>query len=187
MNARHAVVLAALLPALAGARDLGPGTWEVTGGTRLGLSNVTLEPPGSPDVETRTVTFDTSVGYYVANNFGLGLLLDWQKEEIEIGTASTETTTSMIGPIATYDIPVSANVSVVASGGIVRMAVDVDGNDADGFGVLLGGGLRLFATRNVAFDATLSFLLASVEDDLNNEIDISGFDLGLGIAVFFGG
>jgi hypothetical protein len=185
MNARHAVVLAALLPALAAARDVEPGTWEVTGGTRLGLSKLTVEPPGSPDIETSTVTFDTSVGYYLANNFGLGLLLDWEKQEVEIGAASEETTTSMIGPVATFNIPVAANVSGIASGGIVRMAVDTDGNDADGFGILLGGGLRLFATRNVAFDATLSFLFASVEDDLNNEVDISGFDLGVGIAILF--
>lgn len=193
MNAKIAALTLALLPALAGARDLGAGTFELSGGTNLNFGSRTYELTnpaftGKYEVDESTVALNTDALFYVVPNLGLGLGLQYQKTEWEDDFDKWESSFSFIGPEVKYNIPVAPSVSILVGGGLGRLAMtDLDGEDADGWALTLGAGARFFVVDAVAFDATLSYLKGSVEDDFNTETDLSGWNIGLALSVFFGG
>lgn len=193
MNGKIAALTLALLPALAGARDLGPGTFELSGGTNLNFGSRTYELTnpafvGKYEVDESTFALNTDALFYVVRNLGVGLALQYQKTEWDDGVDEWESSYSFIGPEVKYNLAVAPSVSIIFGGGLGRLAfTDLDGEDADGWGLTLGAGARFFVVDAVAFDATLNYLTGSVEDDFNTDTDVSGWNIGAAVSVFFGG
>ncbi len=194
MNAKTAALTLALLPALAGARDLGPGTWELSGGTNLDFGKTTSSRSGASDLETTVVSVDTDGLYYPVKNLGIGLGLGYDRSESDSGVYSSESSTSVIGPQAKLSIPFAPQASVLLSGAVGRMWVRQETNDlpvehADGWLFVGGAGVRMFPADFVALDVTVNYMRGSIDyEDLGApEVDMSGWDLGLAISVFFGG
>jgi opacity protein-like surface antigen len=188
MNTKTAALTLALLPALAGARDLGPGTFELSGRTGLDFGSATAESSASTtDLDISTLSVNGDALFYVVNNFGIGLGVSYDKTELDNGVDSSESSTSLIGPEAKLNLPIATQASVVLMGAAGRMATEDDLGDADGWAFLVGGGLRFFPADSVSLDAMISYTTASMEHDLGVDLDVSGWDLGLGLSVYFGG
>jgi hypothetical protein len=188
MNAKIAVLTLALLPALAGARDLAPGTFELSGGTNLDYGKMTTSVPGEPDVDQTSLTLETDALYYVVKNLGLGLALRYDKSETDFGGlgGTVDSSSSLIGPALKFSLPVAPSASVLLGGAVGRMSMSSDGSDADGWAFTVGGGLRLFAADWASFDALVSYTNASI-DFQGIDVDVTGWDVGLALSVFFGG
>lgn len=192
MTTKILALTLAVLPALAGARDLGPGTFELGGGTDLGFGSATTEVNGVEvvDISTRSVNADAL--YYVVNNLGIGLGISYDWTEFDDGVSPKQSSsTSIIGPELKLNLPIAPKASVLLGGAIGRMVLSQDDGfgqaDADGFAFLLGGGVRFFPADFVSLDALLNYTKAGVSDDAGNDIDVSGWELGLGVSVYFGG
>ncbi len=115
-----ALALAAL-PALAAARDLKVGTFEVGAGTNLNIGSMTTDVNDTEFGKISTTAFNGNALYYVANDFGLGLDLTYDKTKTEygavLGGGSSTTTQWTVGPIAKLNFPVSPSVSIGLLGG----------------------------------------------------------------------
>lgn len=191
MNLKIAVLALAALPAFAGARDLRPGTVELSGGTRLDFGSATLEREFagfSEEVDVSTVALEAEGLYYIANNLGVGLGISYEKDDFDYPDGdSDEISTSLIGPMVKYNIPLAPQFSIALEGGIGRMVESQNDQDIDGFALLLGGGARFFATDWMSLDAMLSYTRASLEDDFDVEYTVSGWDLGVAVSFYLGG
>ena len=94
------IVLLALLvlPATLWAMDITQGKFELSGKTAFDFSDTTTEVSGQPDIDTTTWSFQLDGNYYIMNNLGLGLILQYEKTKIEQGGSDTDISSLLIGP-----------------------------------------------------------------------------------------
>lgn len=187
MTTKLLALTLALLPALAGARVLGPGTLEVGGGTSLDFGTVTREVNGVEQFDISTLSLDADALWYLVNNFGLGVGISYERTELDDGVDSDEFSQTIVGPEAKFNLPIAPMASLVAEGLVGRIVVDDNGDDADGFAWQVGGGVRFFPADYLSLDALLRYTSASVEDDAGTELDEAGWNVGVGLSFYFGG
>src|SRR5512138_1876129 len=118
MTRKIAALALAALPALAAARDLGPGTFEVGAGSNLSFGKLTSELNDSKLFDVTTTTLSGDALYYPLANVGFGLGLSYDKTKTEyaaaFGGASSDSTTWTFGPEVKVNVPVSPAASLVA-------------------------------------------------------------------------
>lgn len=179
------VLLALLVPASLWAMDINQGKFELSGQTRFNFSKTTAEATGSPDVDITSNEFQIDGLYYLQKNLGLGLSILYDKTETESGGVSVDSSTFIIGPQVTYNFPLNEKVSLFVNGAVGYATVEVDNADADGWAYQFGGGLKYFLTNSASINGTLNYQKISLEDDFNNDIDVSGMSVGVGISIYF--
>jgi len=179
------VFLALFVPASLWAMDINQGKFELSGSTAFKFSDMTTEVTGSPDIDTTSYSFDFDGNYYFMKNFGLGLIFQYQKDEVEVSGVSSDSSTLLIGPQLTYNFPLSETVSLFINGAVGYATAEFDNDDADGWGWQVGAGLKYFFTNSVSINGSLKYQSLSLEDDFNNDIDSSGFGVGIGLSMYF--
>ncbi len=209
MRTKLRVVLAvALLPLLASASEIVPGTIQVSGGTTLGFSSATaeqtLKSPGFPDVreDTDIRTFDIEVGtlYYLTNMVGVGLDLGYGSREAETRPITVTETELFIGPKVGIDVPVAERIAVfgdLAIGYVKESFEEQDATDPfasfkyepTGWGLRIGGGVKFFPLKSLSLDAGLTYRYTSVSYDVfpdTVETRTGGIGGRVGLSIYFG-
>lgn len=180
------VVLALLvLPGTLWAMDINQGKFELSGKTAFDFSDTTTEVSGQPDTDTTTYSFQLDGNYYIMNNLGLGLILQYDKTEIEQGGFDTDISSLLIGPQVTYNIPLNEKVSLFVNGAVGYAEAEVDNVDADGWGWQVGAGVKYFLTNSASINGVLSYKALSLEDDSDNDFDVDGVGVGIGLSIYF--
>jgi outer membrane protein len=180
------IVLLALLvlPATLWAMDIDPGKFELAGTTAFNFSDTTTEVDGAPDIDTTTWSFELDGNYYFMKNIGLGLILQYQDSEIDAGAGDIETSTFFIGPQIIYNIPLNYKVSLFVKGSVGYADVEVESEDADGWGWQVGGGLKYFLTNSASINAGVSYQSLYMEDGAG-DVDTDSFNVGVGLSIYF--
>lgn len=181
------IVLLALLvlPATLWAMDINQGKFELSGTTAFRFSDTTSEVSGQPDIDTTTYSFEIDGLYYIANNLGLGLILQYENSEIEQGVSETDISSLLIGPQVTFNIPLNEKVSLFVNGAVGYAKAEVDDEDADGWGWQVGGGLKYFLTNSASINAAVTYQSLSMEADAGGDFDTDGFNVGVGLSIYF--
>jgi predicted porin len=197
MMKRIAIVLA-LVPALASAHDLTPGTFELSGGSNLGLnSGSTKQEQSGASAKTDTSNYglNTTGLYYVIPNLGIGLGFGYRSDS-EKDAFGVKTTTSqfVVGPAVAYEVPIAPEFSVFGRGELdyVSGKTTVTGlsdASASGYGFQLEAGVKYFLVKNFSFNAGLGYQYATVDDNSTPKVTttLSNFGLNVGLSVYFGG
>lgn len=168
------------------ARDLNKGTIEIGGGLNLSMISEEYKAQDAEDpLEIDSRNFAANVLYYVAPNIGLGINWNYQSEEAKFGDSEWETTTSMIGPVAAYNISLGSNTSLKLVGSVVRASEENGDSTLEGFGWTLGGQFHYFLNDFVSLNGSLKYVSISLEDDdSNNELDNTSFRAGVGLSIY---
>lgn len=169
------------LSATASARNLSQGTIEVGGNSNFSLSSLETEV-GNSSFDTDSTTFDINGLYYVQPNLGVGLIWNYDTTDSD----GFESTTNFIGPAVAYNISLDPKMSLKIGGSLGLASYEDDSNnDADGFGWELSGKLSYYVIDSVSVDGSVGYSSLSMEDDFNNEMDITGLSLGVGLSAYF--
>ncbi len=188
MTRKLAALALAALPALAGARDLPPGTFEVGGSTNLSFGSAKVEVNDNKVLDTSARSFTGDALGYVTRNVGLGLGLSYGYSKVELASgSSSESTQWLVAPEVKVSVPLAPTASLLLVGAVGRAKVDVDGTETTGWEWLARGGFRFFPAQWVAFDALLDYSHSGVSDDAGNDYSVSGWTVSAGLSVFFGG
>jgi opacity protein-like surface antigen len=179
------VLLALFVPATLWAMDINQGKIELAGQSKFNFSKTDVEVAGSPDIEETTTEFQLDGLYYLQTNLGLGLTFLYDQTETEVAGTSGDSSTFVVGPQVTYNIPLNEKVSLFVNGAVGYATVEVDNDDADGWAYQLGGGLKYFLTNSASINGAVSYQSLSLEDDFDNEIDFSGVSVGVGLSIYF--
>jgi len=91
----------------------------------------------------------------------------------------------MIGPQATVNFSLDPKLSFFLNGSVGYANYDLGGNDADGFGFRVGGGIKYFIVNNIAAVAQLKYTWLSLDPDEGDDMDIDTLDLGVGLSFLF--
>jgi len=179
------VLLALFVPASLWAMDIDQGKFELAGTTAFNFSDTTTEVDGAPDIDTTTWSFELDGNYYFMKNVGLGLILLYEDSEVDAGAGDIETSTFFIGPQITYNIPLNEKVSLFVNGAVGYADAEFDSNDADGWGFQVGGGLKYFLTNSASINGRVQYQSLSMEADAGGDADTDGFNLGVGLSIYF--
>jgi opacity protein-like surface antigen len=179
------VLLALFVPVPLWAMDITQGRFEMSGQSNFNFSKMDIEVTGTPDADVTSTEFQIDGLYYLQKNLGLGLSILYDKTETEAAGASFDTSTFLIGPQVSYNIPLNEKVSLFVNGLAGYASVEIDGEDADGWGYQIGGGLKYFFTNTTSINGTLSYQSLSMEDDFGNDFDSSGVSVGVGLSIYY--
>jgi len=186
MKLRTLALVSLLIPALASARDLSAGTLQLGGDTNLGFSMTTTDFGGG-DVDTNVFDIGVSGLYYIIPNLGVGAFLDYSNESTEFEDIESDFSSTIIGPQVSYNLSLAEQASAFGTFGLGYAKVDADDAEASGFAWQLGGGIRYFPVSAVSLDGSITYSNVSLEDDFNNEGDVSDLRIGVGLSFYFGG
>lgn len=179
-------LLALLAPCVAAATDLVPGTIAISGSARLTYSSQKASAPGASDLTSDTTEFALGGLYYVWKNVGLGLSATYQRATTQQASFEVRSSSWLIGPQVGADLALGENVGLfaVATAGWARASAQSVTMGGWGWGA--GGGLRYFLSRAASIDASISYLALDLSGD-GAKLDTSGFTVGAGLTVYFGG
>lgn len=161
------------------------GVFELSGQTKFNFSKTDIEVTGSPDTEVTSTVIQFDGLYYFKKNLGLGLSVQYDKSETEVDGASLDTSTFLIGPLMTYNIPLKDKFSVFVNGLVGYATLKIGNDDADGWGFQIGGGVKYFPMKSASINATVSYQYIGLEDDYENDYDASGVNFGIGLSIYF--
>ena len=137
----------------AGAHDLAKGTIMVAGDTSFEDNSSDIKLDGVT-VKTDTTTFNVTGAYFVADNFGIGLMINNEDSDIDDGTSKSNESMNMIGPIIGYNISLNKDFSLMLLAGIFNISGDMDfgasGANIDGDGTLIMATAAYFISDNFA-------------------------------------
>ena len=176
------VLLALFVPATLWGMDINQGKIELSGKSAIDFSDTTTEVSGAPDIDETSWNFQIDGLYYLQNNLGLGLIIEYDKTEFD----SIDSSTFIIGPQVTYNFPLSEKVSLFVNGAVGYATAEIDDFDADGWAFQLGGGLKYFLTDSASINGSLTYQNLSLEADSGGgDIDTSGINVGVGLSIYF--
>jgi hypothetical protein len=179
------VLLALFVPASLWAMDINQGRFELSGQSKFNFSKTNIEVTGSPDTDVTSTEIQFDGLYYLQKNLGLGFSILYDKTETEVAGASFDTSTFLFGPQVSYNIPLNEKVSLFVNGLVGYATIEIDSEDADGWGYQIGTGLKYFFTNLTSINGTLIYKSLSLEDDFGNDFDSSGFGVGVGLSMYF--
>lgn len=176
MQKKLAVLAMLLASAVVSYAQLGQGTIMLGGG--IGFS---AEKEQNPGADSRYTEFSLSpeVGFFVADNFAVGLAFGVRSENNEPARGTqTKVTSFGVGPFARYYIPTGND--KFSFFGDARFNASFykskpDNSDADkggSFGASISPGFAFFPTENWSIDFSLSLLsFQSIDPDRDSDND----------------
>ena len=180
-----AAAVALLLPSLALARDVAPGTVSVSGGAGASYSSTTSSASGFQDLETTTTDAQASARWFLTPTFAVGGTFQLQRTKQTSGGQSESSSTLFVGPALRVHVPFDPSAAVVFDAGVAIARASASNASADGWAWHLGAGVAWFPTDAVSLDAGLTF--QSVRYDVDGlSTKNEGLGLGAGFTVYFG-
>lgn len=181
------VIVATAMFSLTTFSQTNKGTVLIDGQSSFDLSFLNTEDEGyfqPQKTSSTTLSLSPSVGYFVSNNFVMGLSIQLRSTKIEDYTVST----IGAGPFARYYFG-SSNINPFIQGefGISSSTAKLgtQSSKSSGFGYGIGGGVAFILTENVALNAVLEYggTTEKDPDDSRSKTTIAGIYLGLGFSV----
>lgn len=181
----------ALAATAAEARDIAAGTMMVTGDTKIDISSNEISASGqSTTIDTTEINLTGA--YFVAPNFGVGLLLASEMTEEDDGTSVVKQTMNMVGPIVGYNMSLSPVTSLMINGAIFTIHGEMDAGvssaDIDGTGYMLGASINFFLNDYVATNVGLRVVDADIDltgGGQTMSADMTETGVGVGLSVYF--
>jgi hypothetical protein len=186
MKLRTLALVTLLLPAIASARDISAGTFQLGGDANVAFSTGSVDF-GAEEVDVDTFQLGASGLFYVIPNLGLGAFIDHTNTTTEFMGEESDSSSTVVGPQLSYNLSLAEQLSVFGTAGLGYATSEDDDQDADGFAWTIGGGLRFFPVRSVSLDGLVSYSNLNLEDDFDNEMDVSDLRIGVGLSFYFGG
>jgi hypothetical protein len=192
MMKRIALVLA-MVPALASANDIAPGTFELSGGSNLGLSSTSAKYDGGGTVDFSNNGLAATGLYYVMPNVAVGGTFQWASNSTKWPDGSKDTSsTFLIGPAASIEFPVAPQFGFYGRGDLgyvsqTQSQVGAPDLTLSGWGLGLEAGVKYFPVQQVSFDAGLAYRYTSTSTNTSPSVDVStsGIGLNVGLSVYF--
>lgn len=197
------IVALALFPAAAFA-NVSTGTFELSGGTSLGLASTSQKTElGGLSEKTDVTQFGLGgTGlYYVTEHVAIGGRLGYLSTEVKYPAGDKQESGQLfLGPAVAVETEIAPQVSVFAVGSLgyvsdktkstdVGGAVTEDNGSGPGLGLEVGA--KYFVVKNVSFNAALAYDWAKLSMDSTpagtpTRTD-SSLGVNLGVSVYFGG
>ncbi|MBE0604031.1 MAG: porin family protein [Deltaproteobacteria bacterium] len=171
------VLLVLVFPMSLWAMDIPQGKYELTGTTSFDFSSSSADRDGGGDLDTDSITLNFDGQYYLQKNLALGAFFDYSDIDVDGGG---DATSWMIGPQVTYNISIDPKLSFFVDGGVGYASYEWAGDDEDGFGIRIGGGLKYFIVNNIAVVGQLRYTWVDLD-----ETEVDEFNLGIGLSVLF--
>lgn len=172
------------------------GKWLVSGGTSLEFSSAKSKAkadnfPTQDGPKISSFNIKPAVGYFVAENFMIGLSLDYETSTIKFSSDKvTENSISVIPQVGYYFG--KSNVKPFLNAGLGFASVSNSDVDSNLNGTVLGinGGVAYFVSKSISLDFGVGYQSLSVKVDETNFTPsytntTSGFVSQFGIAVYF--
>lgn len=167
-------LLAVLLPMLAGALDIEPGTWQLSGATEAGYVRF--------GEHNNSLRLQGSAIHYSGRNFGVGIGAAFAREQYTylppdaLSILEDSRTAWALSPVLTWNTgPERSSLFLEVGLGMISV-----GGEAGVLGTLAAG-IRYFATDHLSLDVALGLQRGG------NPSQVGGvLSLGFGISVFLG-
>lgn len=184
-----ALLVAGLVGGLAHGKDLPQGTIEIEGltsGSFMSM-NVQVEDEDLLDISLWQIVAAGDV--YVFDNIGVGGMISYVAASPEVEGSDMTVSSLMIGPEVKFNLSLAEQASLFAFGtiGYAMQSIEVDSESQDisGFFWRAGGGVKFFVSPSASLNLSLSYqMLSETEDESDAEMDLSGFALNAGLAVY---
>lgn len=200
MMKRLAVILA-LVPMLASASDLTPGTFELSGGSNLGFLSGSSELSGGGFSQTTDVTqwgLNGTGLYYVIPSLSVGARLAYNSLDSKFPDGSKGGVSSFfVGPAVQFETAIAPQFAFFALGAFgyqsdTTTATGFPDDKYTGFGLELEAGVKYFVVKNFSVNAGLGYQYASLSrtesiGGITPDRKDSGFGVNVGLSVYFGG
>jgi len=180
----------------ASAHDLAKGSIMLAGDTSFEDSSSDFklnDATSGTSVTTDTTTFNVSGAYFVADNIGVGLMINNEDSDTDDGMTVSNESMNMIGPIIGYNISLNKDFSLMLFAGIFNVSGDVGygagGASIDGDGTLLMANVAYFISDN--FAANLGLRRTDADIDLSifgggsASGDITETAMTIGLSAYF--
>jgi hypothetical protein len=189
---RKLILVAALaaLPSLVSAQSLKAGTLQLSGASGLQFGSNKLEQDGFADFDTTVRQLGGDALYYVTPIIGVGVTVSYVYQKLDDGVDTQESTDTAFGPIVGLNLPIGEKVALSAFGGFGRQSTEFDNGfvttEGDGWGIFLGGGLKVFPVQSVSLDLGLQLSRFGLDFD-GQDVTSTNVALRAGISVYLGG
>ena len=166
-------------------------------------SKVTSGSIDSEGLTAQQINVAPSVGYFVLDNFALGLGADYTLNSVtEPGQDKTTDSDLLFGPFARYYLPIGDNVAFFLAGNFgfgnskdeQTIGGDKQSIETNVFAVGAGPGLTVFSRGGFAIEAILKYNYANSKFDTvsggmttSTNTRTNQFALALGMQYYFGG
>jgi Outer membrane protein beta-barrel domain len=192
---KRILVAVAMVPALARAADVTPGTLALSGFSNLELSWSSSKSGSSPSTDTTSYGLVASGLYYAMPNVGFGLDAGYSRVETKLSGASQTTKSATIGPAVELDIPQTEQASFFTRASIGYTSATF--SDPFGGGLTLSGwaataalGAKYFVVKSFSIDAAVAYSYTRLTGERSAfgsspELTASAFGLNVGLSVYF--
>jgi len=184
-------VALAMVATTAEARDIVPGAVMVTGDTKIEIKSSEVSSSGASST-TDSSEINLAGLYFVAKNFGVGILVGSSTTETDNGISVTKQTTDMVGPVVGYNINISPEASIMLHGSIFSVTGKLDlgssSVNVDGDGYMLGAFVNYFLNDSVAANFGLRTVKENIDlssGGLTASGDLKETGASVGLSVFF--
>lgn len=163
-------------------------------GTDLALSSTMVDSDESDtDDSDILINLNPKIGYFFADNFSLGLGIEYTYSRDQIGDAESIGTDLLAGPFTRYYIPITENSSFFAEASVVfgTQSVEEAGVEVSTtlIGAGIGPGITIFANDKFALEGVVRYNYISGTTDPGDGADevsvsINEFDFLLGVQFY---
>jgi len=179
-------------------------------GANLGFSsanseteqNLNGDPSGTEGSTAAQFNITPSIGYFLANNFTLGIGMDYTYNSIERPNEEKASDSDLLfGPFARYYVPLDNNMAFFIEGTMGFGSSDEESNIGDVsqdisnnvFAVGIGPGFTIFSENGIGIEAQLKYNYAESDadfefegDDVNVNTITNQIDFSVGVYFYFG-
>lgn len=188
-------LLLVMITVSAEAREIEPGAVKLSGATNASFFNTTIDSDGHEFSDTDTLSLEADAVYFFTKNIGVGGSLAYENSKTDypaaIGGGWDETTTIVIGPKVTVDVPLNETLNFIAAAtiGYFQMTFEDDlskNYDADGLAWQVSAGVAMFPAKQVSLDLTADYQVLDGEDSVNDfDAETTSMGINLGVSVYF--
>ena len=184
-----AILAVVILPVVASASEIKPGTIQVSGATKLNFDSVSWKVDGTKVADITMFGVDGAALYYITPMIGVGLDLRFENQSVKpVGGTSESTSAYSIGPKAGLDYPLGENLAAFADVALLLSKADFGGVEGSGFGFGIAGGVKYFPVSVLSLDAGLRYSYQSLklDDGFDTKASIGDFGVFAGVSLYFG-
>lgn len=201
-------VVVLLLPLVAGGREPGEGTIEVSGASALSFASMSAEStfrqPGFPDStsdsKVRNLNASGGILYYLTPVAGIGLELAWSSDETSSGSYRRAASSVAIAPKLGGEVTLSDDSSLF---GDVRLGLQTTSTETTGSTTVPNGrvtfsgiryglraGVKWFPVDDVSLNVGAEYLVTRLSADLGGGVEQENRNRTLraiaGVSIYFG-
>jgi outer membrane protein len=161
---------------------------SINGTVNFSKEKLTTDDDLNPFYKNTTISLNPQVGYFIIDNFSIGLLFSYRYHSYEDEDYEYSTEVLGVGPVIRYYL-VSDKFSPFTTIGYTYATV-FDDNDESDYGSniwSIGLGLDYFVSSSIAVEGIISYFIAYNESsfqDITYKSETNTFGIGIGLNLF---